>query len=248
MKEEHNRKRKKRINPFLGMFLILLAIIGAVIFSRSSFFTVQHFEIEGNAYYTDDEILLMGGCETGKNLFWEIDAKKIRSRLQQDAYMENVRVSRKLPDTVKITLTERKQTAAIAYGEKYVVIDAAGTVLRKAGVDPKIPVLKGLTISKLSVGEPVEVEEKVLFRQCLEMVSVMEKNGMYFKSIVISKTEAKAYILDSLYCVGTPETIMTAMEDGKLQAVTAELFDREIERGKIQISGDHTISFTPKID
>lgn len=248
MKEEHNRKRKKRINPFAGLFLILLLIIGLLIFSRSSFFAVQHFEIEGNAYYTDDEILLMGGCETGKNLFWEVDAKKIRSRLQQDAYMENVKVSRRLPDTVRITLTERKQIAAIAYGEKYVVIDANGTVLRKAGVDPKITVLKGLTISKLSVGEPVEVEEKVLLRQCLEMISVMEKNDMYFKSVVISTTEAKAYILDSLYCVGTPETIMTAMKEGKLQAVTAELFDRKIERGKIQISGEHYISFTPKID
>ena len=86
----------------------------------------------------------MGGCETGKNLFWGIDSKKIRSRLQQDAYMERVEVRRKLPDTVKITVTERAQVAAIAYGDRYVVIDAAGIVLRKAGVDPKVTVLKGL--------------------------------------------------------------------------------------------------------
>ena len=155
---------------------------------------------------------------------------------------------RLLPHTVKITVTERAQTAAIAYGDKYVVIDAAGIVLRKAGVDPKVTVLKGLTISKLSMGEPIEIEETVLFRQCLEMISVMRQNDMYFKTIVISKTEARAYILDSLYCEGTPEMMIKAMQDGKLQAVTEELFDREIERGKIQISGENYISFTPKIE
>ena len=249
MKDEQRKKRrKKRINPFLVIFVLVLLIVGLLIFSRTSFFEVKQFEIEGNAYYTDNEILLMGGCETGKNLFWGIDSKKIRSRLQQDAYMERVEVRRKLPDTVKITVTERAQVAAIAYGDRYVVIDAAGIVLRKAGVDPKVTVLKGLTISKLSMGEPIEIEEKVLFRQCLEMISVMRQNDMYFKSIVISKTETRAYILDSLYCEGTPETMIKAMEDGKLQAVTAELFAREIERGKIQISGENYISFTPKLE
>ena len=59
-------------------------------------------------------------------------------------------------------------------------------------MDPKVTVLKGLTISKLSMGEPIEIEEKVLFRQCLEMISVMRQNDMYFKSIVISKTETRA--------------------------------------------------------
>ena len=132
---------------------LILLLIGAFVFSRSSFFHVEQFDVEGNAYYTDDEILLMGGCETGKNIFWDIDSKKIRSRLLQDAYMEDVKVRRLLPHTVKITVTERAQTAAIAYGDKYVVIDAAGIVLRKAGVDPKVTVLKGLTISKLSMGE-----------------------------------------------------------------------------------------------
>ena len=220
--EQHKKRRKKRINPFLAILALILLLIGAFVFSRSSFFHVEQFDVEGNAYYTDDEILLMGGCETGKNIFWDVDSK--------------------------ITVTERAQTAAIAYGDKYVVIDAAGIVLRKAGVDPKVTVLKGLTISKLSMGEPIEIEETVLFRQCLEMISVMRQNDMYFKTIVISKTEARAYILDSLYCEGTPEMMIKAMQDGKLQAVTEELFDREIERGKIQISGENYISFTPKIE
>ena len=249
MKEERAIKRKKRRIKFVVKLGVFLLIAGAVVFLlKSPFFNVKNFRVEGNSYYTDEEILVMGNCKTGGNIFIGIDTGDIRSRLEKDAYMSSVKVKRVRPDTVKIQLEERKQTAAIVYGEKYVVVDGDGVVLRKTGVMPEITVLKGLTISKLSVGEKVETEEKVLLRQTLQMLSVMEKSNMYFKTIELSEGEIKAHILDNLICQGTPENIMKAMEKDSLQLVVQELFDRKIERGTIKISGDRTVSFTPKID
>ena len=249
MKEERAIKRKKRRIKFVVKLGVFLLICGTVVFLlKAPFFNVKSFRVEGNSYYTDEEILVMGNCKTGGNIFIGIDTGDIRSRLEKDAYMASVKVKRVLPDTIKIQLDERKQTAAIVYGEKYVVVDGEGVVLRKTGVMPQITVLKGLTISKLSVGEKVETEEKVLLRQTLQMLSVMEKSNMYFKTIELSEGEIKAHILDNLICQGTPENIMKAMEKDSLQLVVQELFDRKIERGTIQISGDRTVSFTPKID
>lgn len=249
MKEERAIKRKKRRIKFVVKLGVFLLIAGAVVFLlKSPFFNVKNFRVEGNSYYTDEEILVMGNCKTGGNIFIGIDTGDIRSRLEKDAYMSSVKVKRVLPDTVKIQLEERKQTAAIVYGEKYVVVDGDGVVLRKTGVMPEITVLKGLTISKLSVGEKVETEEKVLLRQTLQILSVMEKSNMYFKTIELSEGEIKAHILDNLICQGTPENIMKAMEKDSLQLVVQKLFDRKIERGTIKISGDRTVSFTPKID
>ncbi len=249
MKEERAIKRKKRRIKFVVKLGVFLLIAGAVVFLlKAPFFNVKNFRVEGNSYYTDEEILVMGNCKTGGNIFIGIDTGDIRSRLEKDAYMASVKVKRILPDTIKIQLDERKQTAAIVYGEKYVVVDGEGVVLRKTGVMPEITVLKGLTISKLSVGEKVETEEKVLLRQTLQMLSVMEKSNMYFKTIELSEGEIKAHILDNLICQGTPENIMKAMEKDSLQLVVQELFDRKIERGTIKISGDRTVSFTPKID
>ena len=249
MKEERAIKRKKRRIKFVVKLGVFLLIAGAVVFLlKSPFFNVKNFRVEGNSYYTDEEILVMGNCKTGGNIFIGIDTGDIRSRLEKDAYMSSVKVKRVLPDTVKIQLEERKQTAAIVYGEKYVAVDGDGVVLRKTGVMPEITVLKGLTISKLPVGEKVETEEKVLLRQTLQMLSVMEKSNMYFKTIELSEGEIKAHILDNLICQGTPENIMKAMEKDSLQLVVQELFDRKIERGTIKISGDRTVSFTPKID
>ena len=204
--------------------------------------------MEGNSYYSDDEIRVMGGCKTGGNIFWDAELADIRNRLLKDAYMQEVTVKRSLPGTITITINERKQTAAIIYGEKYVVIDGNGIVLRKTGVQPKIPVLKGLTISKLNLGEPVEAEESVLLRQTLEMLRSMEKGDMYFKKIELSKMQIRAFVDDSLICQGSPDHLMETMENGKLQMVIQELFEQDIQRGTIKVGGDDYISFTPKID
>ncbi len=247
-KKQRKKRRKKRMNPFLKLLIVLLAIAGVFVFLNSPIFDVEKFTVEGNSYYLDEEILTMGNCKTGENIFWGTDCSDIRARLEKDAYMSEVSVKRILPDTISITLSERQQIGAIVYGEKYVVIAPDGTVLRKTEVDPKVTVLSGLTISKLEMGEIIEVEEKVLFRQALELLREADAGGMYFKRIEISKSSIKAYILDNLVCSGTAEHITEAVKEGKIQIVTEELLDEEIERGTIKVSGDENISFTPKID
>ena len=129
MKEERAIKRKKRKIKFfikLGIFLLLCGLI--VFLLKSPLFDVKEFTVEGNSYYTDDEILVMGNCKTGGNIFIGTDVRDIKSRLEKDAYMASVKVKRILPDTIKIQLDERRQVAAIVYGEKYVVVDGSGTV------------------------------------------------------------------------------------------------------------------------
>ncbi len=65
-------------------------------------------------------------------------------------------------------------------GDKYVVIDKEGTVLRKSEVDPKVTLLTGLTISKLNVGETVGAEETSTLETTLKMLSSMKEGDIYF--------------------------------------------------------------------
>lgn len=171
LKEKRTKSRKKRITPFVKLLIAVLVLAGLFFFLNSPIFTVDKFTVKGNAYYLNEEILTMGNCKTGGNIFWGTDCSDIKARLEKDAYMSDVKVRRVLPDTILIELSERKQIGAIVYGEKYVVIDANGTVLRKTEVDPKVTVLSGLTISKLEVGEVIEVEEKSFLDRCLSFLT-----------------------------------------------------------------------------
>lgn len=242
------KKRKKRISLWVKLLIFVVVCAGLYFFASSSYFNVAEFEVEGSTYYSEDEILIMGDCKTGNNIFWGSSIGDIKDRLEKDPYMADVKIKRILPDKIKIEITERVQVGAVVYGDNYVVIDKDETVLRKTEVDPQLPLIKGLTISKIEVGMPLEVEEKVKMRQIMDMIASMNETDMYFKTIEISDAGVKAYVLDYLVCSGTPQNITEAMETGNLQKVIKGLFDINIERGTVKVSGDDYISFSPAFD
>lgn len=238
--------RKVRLRTILTAIAILVLMV--VFALKAPAFNVSRYEVNGNKYYTDDQIANMGNCSLGVNIFTGVDCGDIRDRLVKDPYMARVSVRRKLPSTVTINITERVQTAAIVYGESFVVIDEEGIVLRKTTVDPKVTVLRGLSISSMTLGEPIQVDEEVLMRQCMDIITAMKENNMYFKSITISQVEAKAYVLDSLLVRGVPDNIIFALENNDIQLVVQELFNQGKETGTIKVTGDNYVSFTPKVE
>lgn len=248
-KKQRTSKRHLRRVRFI-VILSMLAVIGfLIIFGlKAPMFNVTEVEVEGNHYYSDGEIVAMADCSEEVNIFTGVNCKEIRTRLMKDPYMEQVTVKRKLPSTIKIEIKEREQVAGIVYGSSYVVIDMDRIVLRKTSVDPKVTVLRGMTISKLTLGEPVEVEEEVLLRQCMDIVEAMNEHNMYFKSITIGDGFVNAYVLDSLKVEGMADNIVNALKNDEIQLVVQQLFKQKIERGTIKVTGDNYVSFTPKID
>ena len=246
--KKDRRKKKRKVSLLLKLLIAMAVLAGLYFFASSSYFNVTSFEVTGNSYYTEEEILVMGDCKTGGNIFWGSNVGEIKDRLEKDAYMEEVKVKRVLPNTIRIELTERKQTAAVKYDDNYAIIDNNSLVLRKSSVAPHLPVIQGLTISKLEVGQTLEVEENVRFRQVMEIIDVMEGYDMYFKMIEISESDVKAYVFDNLMCQGSPGDLIDAMEKGELQKVIKNLIDEKIERGALKISGNSYISFSPEID
>ena len=237
--------RKVRGWTILGIIILIAVLIAVAL--KAPAFNVAKFEVNGNHYYSDKEIINMGNLSSGENIFTGVDCSDVRDRLMKDPYMVQVKVRRKIPNTIVINITERTQVAGIVFGESFVVIDAEGTVLRKTTVDPKVTVLRGMNISKMELGEPIEVEEPVLLRQCMEMIDAMQKNNMYFKSITISESGVKAYVLDTLVVSGMADNILQSLKNKDIQLVVQELFEQGIERGTIKVTGDNYVSFTPKI-
>ena len=247
-KEVKRQKRVRKKKNYLMRILIVIGCVAALaLFMSSSFFDIENVQVKGNKYYTDTEVINLAGAVTGVNLFWGAGDSKIKKNLKKNPYFSEVKVKRKLPSTLVIDLKEREQIAAIVYGDKYVVIDDKGTVLRISEVDPKVTLLTGLTISRLKVGEAVGAEETSTLNTTLKMLSSMEEGDIYFKKIDVSRVVIKAYIYDTLIVKGTPKQMMMAIDSGKLQIVVNDLFKMDITRGTINL-GDHKyLSFSPGI-
>ena len=79
-KRREARKRKKQ--RMIIIFICILAVIGMFGFSMSSYFTVDGIEVEGNHYFSDDEIINMAHATTGHNLIYKLPKKSIIDYLE----------------------------------------------------------------------------------------------------------------------------------------------------------------------
>jgi len=245
---DRKRKRHRKKHYFLRFLVVAMIVLGLLLFLRSDYFSIKEIAVEGNSYYTDEEIRNMCRSELGRNILFDSGVAETEERLESDPYFASVTVKRKLPSTITITVEERHQQAAFIYGEDFVVIDDQGVMLRKTDVSPELTLLTGLTISRMDYGEKVEAEEKENLVTVLKMLRTMEDGDIYFKKIDVSSIVIKCYIYDSFIVKGTPQEIMSAMEKGELQKVVASLFADGIERGTIKMGGESYLSFSPDIE
>ena len=247
--EVARKKKVRKKKNYLLRFVVMIGVLAAAgLFLSSSFFDVKTIEVDGNGYYNAEEVRNLAVATTGNNIFWGGDVGRMEDNLLKDPYFSEVNVRRKLPSTLIIEVEERTQTAAIVYGEEYVVIDRDGLVLRRSKVDPKITLLKGLTISKLSLGEKVEAEEQTALKTTLTMLEAMRDGDIYFKRIDVSGIVLRAYIYDTLVVKGTAKQILSALESGDLQKVVNNLLKNDTTRGTIHLGEHNYMPFSPEFE
>jgi len=229
-------------------FLLLTAVAaGAYYWLTSPFFDVHKIIIENNSYYTKGQIIEKSEAQTGQSIF-VADINKIKDMLLKDPYIRSVRVKRSLPDTITITVDERRESAMVPYADMFVIIDKDGIVLRKSNVEQKLPLIAGTTIKAMELGRPLEVEETGVLTDTLKTIGDMENSGIFFKKIDISNIIIKAYIYDQLICQGSQENLRASVINGNLENVLYDLYTREIERGIIYVGSDNYYSFNPLVE
>ena len=164
LREKQRRKAKRRSGKPLNRGLyrrlaIMLGVVLAVVLTMVIFFRVEHIQVQGNRYYSAEEIEAACGVSAGDNLLilsrGEI-AANIRENLQ---YVDGVKVTRQLPNTVIITIAELQPN--------YVVCDEAGScyLVTAKGIAVRsvtqreaaaYTIVKDMTIKSPTMGEKVQ--------------------------------------------------------------------------------------------
>ena len=248
--EKRRMKRKRKLKMpgfFTRIFIILGVIIAVTAFSLSSFFTVDTIDVQGNKYFTDEEISNMAHASTGQNIIYKLNKGNMLNYLEKNPYIEEARIYRKLPSTIVINVKERIQVAAMTYGDQFLIIDNNGTLLRITKTKPKLTIVTGFKVKKVKLGETVEVNSPDLFKELLSLLKSMEAGDVYFTKINITELFITANVYDSLVVKSKYKDLKDNIDKGRLHKVLDELFKRNIKRGTITISSDGYASFTPEL-
>ena len=159
----------KRSMTIIALLLVIIGFAALIYFLPA--FRVRNVHVEGNISLTDQQILrelkleyndhLMGGVSGNILDVIRLDYGKTEERIKREnPYIEDIRVSVKLPSTVDVTVRERRKVCYIRTPDGYAALDKDGIVLELSSFDANKrvrPVISGLTVKGAELGKPVKL-------------------------------------------------------------------------------------------
>ena len=247
-KRKAKRRTRKRISPETWKRLLIMGgIVVAVVLSMVIFFRVRTIEIVGNRFYSAEEIVQAAGVAEGDNLLTVSRGGTAGNIMAQLPYIETVRVTRKLPNTLVLNVTEFDATYAVTdvAGDCY-LITANGKVTEKiepreakSHIQIEQPIIETPTIGQIMTVRAAEGEELAAQGQFDALTDVLKaiENADLVKQIV-SVSVPSSYRITLNYedrfevNLGNAEKLANKLEF--LKAVIAE--QKDYATGTIDLS------------
>lgn len=173
-------QRNQRIVLFFSKIFLVIGVIAGLaygvryglnrVFFANPNYLVSHITVDNAGTLDRDTIVKASGIRSGVNIF-SLSLETARKALLQIPQIEDAQVSRSLPDTVKIVITERHPVAWLAATREKaesldhsqaLLIDASGVVLKAKSVLAeylRLPIIVGVPVDNLRIGQPITVPE-----------------------------------------------------------------------------------------
>ncbi|MBO4365739.1 MAG: FtsQ-type POTRA domain-containing protein [Eggerthellaceae bacterium] len=136
------RRRRERgvgLGPIVARVLIVLIVIavfgvGGMALYFSNLFPIQNVQVAGASHLTREEVAQLAAVPADSTML-RVDTAAIEQRLEQNGWVRSASVTRVLPGTLQITITEREVAAVVVITstedqqDESWIIDADGTWL-----------------------------------------------------------------------------------------------------------------------
>ena len=176
-----NKKRKKRKSSkkIMGIFsgILLIGVIAVFAFT-APIFNITQIEVKDNSQVSSDTIISLSGLKKGENIF-KFNSSIIQN-IKENQYVEEVKIKRKLPGTIQISITERNIKYQIKLINSYAYIDKNGYILEISSVKKEVPIIVGLNVTENDL-----INKKRLEIKDLEKLNKIQKIIEASKSIDI---------------------------------------------------------------
>ena len=177
-----NRKRRRGSFGFLYKVLSMLVICGAIVAALTLFFRVNTIVVTGQERYTQDQIIEASGVSMDDNLFLlnkYAVAGNIRAALP---YVDEIRINRKLPDTLLIEIKECGTPMAVVQDGFAWLVSPSGRVVEQLDTAQAegYAVISGCTLLAPSVGTRLALATEYAAQQqsLLDLMAALEAAGL----------------------------------------------------------------------
>ena len=182
---KRQRRRKRRHRAYFALVILLVFGIGLAL-SMTLFFNVTDIVVNNETDASDEEIVTLSGIRYKDNLV-RLDAKTAAQRITAGiAYAENVRVDKKYPSTIEITVEKAKPVANISQSYGYLLVSGSNRVLEELKGDPRpdLIVITGYNPAQGTIGMYLQSEDEKRDNVLKTLTAAVEEcNNREIKSI-----------------------------------------------------------------
>ena len=197
-KQEMAEKKRKAIFQLIKWTSLTLILIGGgIFFLLSPFFNIKNIEIIGNQKLINEEIISLSQVKIDENTF-KLVKSNVKKNIKQNAYVENVNVKRKLPDTITIEIEERTPTYMISFANAYAYINNQGYFLEISKEKIELPILTGFLTEEEDIleGSRLCLEDLERLDDVLQIMKSATSNGIANLVTKINIANKQNYILE----------------------------------------------------
>jgi len=181
------RKLSKTSISYVAVGVILISLMTMI--GMSAFMRIKEIRVEGMSIYTPEEIVESSGLIAGDNLMF-INTQNISHVIREKLpFINGVKITRKLPDTVLIEVAESTAVASLSFYGELIILDSSGRVLARGltaditmcGVDmDNLVDIRGVELDDAPLGIILKPEfgTELKLQYVQDVLSVMEREGM----------------------------------------------------------------------
>ena len=172
--KDKQSKSKKGLKIFIIIFLIIITMF---IIMNINICQIKNVELIGNESLTKEQIEGTVNFEQYNNLF-ALNTLKVKDDLEKNAYIEDVKVSRIFPNTVKLTIKERTPRFMLQVADSYVYINSQGYMLEVSVEKLNVPIILGFKtdLSNVEAGNRLEVDDLKELQTIIKIVQTAKSN------------------------------------------------------------------------
>jgi cell division protein FtsQ len=184
------RLRKKKI--FIRRAILCSIFFFSVLVTlclKLPYFNIENILVKNNRNIEPSVIISLSNIQKGSNVFY-INIKNVKSNILSNSYIEDVSLSRRLPNTVVLSVKERDASYYIEKDGSFVVLDSNGIILevRQNIRSMNLVKIDGITLDKVHIGSVLDTldKRKLTFLKELGELILANSSPLEFSKVDIS--------------------------------------------------------------
>lgn len=241
-------RKKKKIKKLLKILVLIALVSGGICFALvSPIFNIVDIKVIGNNKIPSETIISLSQLQNGQNTF-RFNKKQTEKEIKTNAYVENVSISRKIPNKIEIKIEEREATYNIEFLNGYAYINNQGYILEKAEQKIEKPVILGISTTQEQIVEGNRLNDDDLekLETVIQIMNICKSYELDSKVTSIDVTSKNDYILEMDEEKKTIHLGNNSNLNNKMLYVPAILLENKGKEGTIYLNGDINNDFKPR--